>query len=292
MKTGFIGLGIMGSRMAKNLLQNGVDLAITNRTKEKGDELLAEGAAWFDTPAELAQNTTLVFTMLSTPEVVREVAFGENGFVDKMPENALWVDCSTVNPSFTREMAKKSEKAGIRFMDAPVSGSLIPAENGELVFLVGGEKKDFEQLEEMFLFMGKNAHYLGENANGTSAKMVVNAMLGQALVAFSECITLGKSLGLDRDKLFKILIGGPLTAPFVGLKKENFINNEYPTEFPLKWMHKDLFLASVSAFENNCALPSLNAGKELYGAAKASGLGDKDMSAVYQYIMEKLNYKI
>ncbi len=289
MKIGFIGLGIMGSRMAGNLLKHGVDLSIHNRTQEKAQELIDSGAQWYSEASDLARNSNVVFTMLSTPETVHEVAFGVQGFVNRMKDNSLWLDCSTVNPSFSRSIYLQCNEAGIRFMDAPVAGSLKPAENAELVFLVGGEQQDFKQVSHLLDFMGKKSYHVGLHGMGTAAKMVVNSILGQALIAFSEGITLGRKLGIERDKLFDILIDGPLTAPFIELKKDNFIRNDYPTEFPLKWMHKDLYLASMTAYENNCALPSLNAGKELYAAARAQKMGDMDMSAIYQFIMEKLN---
>jgi len=290
-KVGFIGTGIMGSRMAMNLLKNGVELSVHNRTKSKTDELLEQGAVWKESPAKLAKDCDIMFTMLSTPGAVGEVAFGRNGFVETMKEEALWVDCSTVNPSFTRMVAASLQNQNKRFVDAPVAGSLKPAEKGELVFLVGGEQKDFEEIESMLEYMGKAIHHMGPAGKGASAKMVVNSMLGQALVAFSEAIALGKSLDLDTEKLFEILIDGPLTAPFIGLKQYKLKNSEYSPEFPLKWMHKDLNLATWSAYENNCILPSLNASKELYGGAKANDMGDLDMSAVYDYIISKLNNK-
>ncbi|MCF8233868.1 MAG: NAD(P)-dependent oxidoreductase [Bacteroidales bacterium] len=291
MKIGFIGLGIMGSRMAMNLLKNVTELNVYNRTKSKADELLEQGAVWNESPAKLAKDCDVVFTMLSTPKAVGEVAFGEDGFVEQMKKGALWLDCSTVNPSFSRMVADSVLKQNKRFMDAPVAGSLKPAENGELVFLVGGEPTDFDEIRYLLEYMGKAIHHLGSVGKGSSAKMVVNSMLGQAMVAFSEAIALGKSLDLDNDKLFEILIGGPLTAPFIGLKEEKLKNSEYSPEFPLKWMHKDLNLAAWSAYENNCVLPALNAGKEIYSGAKANGMGDLDMSAVYDYMINKLNNK-
>jgi glyoxylate/succinic semialdehyde reductase len=288
MKIGFIGLGIMGSRMAKNLLKNKVDLAIGNRSKEKAEELINMGARWFDDPQELAANCDVLFSMLSTPEVVEELAFGKNGFVFSMNKNSIWVDCTTVNPSFSKRMDEKANELGIRFLDAPVAGSLVPAEKGELVFLVGGEKKDFDEVLFLLAHMGKTSKYMGGCGSGASTKMVVNSMLGQAMVAFSEGVSLGKSLGISQDKLFDLLVGGPIASPFISLKKNKIETGDYSPEFPLKWMHKDLFLATQSAYENDCVVPSLNAAKDLYGSAKANGMADQDMSAIFKYINEGL----
>lgn len=156
MKIGFIGTGIMGSRMAHNLLKNNFSLIIHNRTKEKADSLVKEGAQWKDSPLEVAKNADIIFTMLSEPETVKEVALGEKGFLSGMNKNSLWIDCSTVNPSFSKEMAKKSFEKGMRFMDAPVAGSKLPAEKGELIFFVGGTKKDFEEVKPLLEKMEKN----------------------------------------------------------------------------------------------------------------------------------------
>jgi 3-hydroxyisobutyrate dehydrogenase/glyoxylate/succinic semialdehyde reductase len=147
MKVGFNGLGIMGSRMAANLQRAGHELVVYNRTQSKADELVAEGAVRAESPEAVAKQCRLVITMLSTPEAVEEVAVGPDGFLRALTGNSLWVDCCTVNPSFTTKMALHAKKMGQRFLDAPVSGSLVPAEKGELIFLVGGDASDLEQVQ-------------------------------------------------------------------------------------------------------------------------------------------------
>lgn len=135
---GFIGLGIMGSRMANNLLKNGFNLIVHNRTKEKAEDLISNGAKWAESPREVAENADIIFTMLSNPQVVENTAMGEDGFLSYFAEGKLWADCSTVDPAFTKKMAKESLNRRVRFLEAPVTGSRIPAERAELVFLVGG----------------------------------------------------------------------------------------------------------------------------------------------------------
>ncbi|MBB3907818.1 NAD(P)-dependent oxidoreductase [Anoxybacteroides rupiense] len=144
---GFIGLGLMGSRMARNLLESGYELIVHNRTKEKAAPLLEAGAKWANSPKEAAEQADVLFTMLAHPKAVEAAAFGENGFLHHLSPEKLWVDCSTVDPSFTRQMAEEARKRGIHFLDAPVSGSVIPAEKGELVFFVGGDPKDLKKVE-------------------------------------------------------------------------------------------------------------------------------------------------
>ncbi len=284
MKIGFIGLGLMGLRMANNLLEKGNELIIFNRTKGKAETLLAKGALPAASPAEVGQASEVVITMLANPEAVAKVAFGENGFLYQMEQKTIWIDCSTVNPSSSITCAAKAKGMNIRFIDAPVAGSILPAEKGELTFFVGGNKKDVEEVKPVLEAMGKKIIYLGENGKGTSMKMVVNMMLGQAMVAFSEAMILGESLGISKDTLFEALIGGPVTAPFLAAKKDKILKNKFDTEFPLELMHKDFQLATQTAYENNIALPAANNTKEIFALAKKFGFGEKDFSAVYQFL--------
>ena len=142
MNVTFIGLGIMGSRMAANLQRAGYNLTVHNRTQSKADALVEAGATWADSPAEAVRDADIVITMLPTPEIVNEVATGQKGFLDAMKAGALWVDSSTLNPAISKKFAAQAKTRGVRFLDAPVSGSKGPAEAGQLVFLVGGDDKD------------------------------------------------------------------------------------------------------------------------------------------------------
>jgi len=284
MTIGFYGLGIMGSRMAANLLSTDADLMIYNRTIAKATPLAEQGATIADSPEALATDSDILFTMLSTPEVVQEAATGDEGFLPFMNAQSLWVDCSTVNPSFSREMAKKASKHNVRFMDAPVAGSKAPAESGDLLFLVGGSEKDLDQCQPYFDQMGRDVIHAGEVGKGTSLKMVFNLLLGEAMAAFAEGLNLGESLGLSREMLLDILVGSPVVAPFIVGKKENIANSDYEAEFPLKWMQKDLELASESGYESNAPLPAGNVIKELFAMAKQQGMGEEDFSAIYQLL--------
>ncbi|MGM0496308.1 MAG: NAD(P)-dependent oxidoreductase [Bacteroidota bacterium] len=290
MKVGFIGLGIMGSRMAENLAEAGYELLIYNRTKGKASNLLKrKNVSWKGSPAKVAEGADILFTMLSSPSVVEQVAIGEEGFLKYLNSGATWIDSSTVNPSFTKKMASSSEKAGIQFLDAPVAGSKEPAENGELIFLVGGDAELVSNCAHFFEIMGKKYIHVGENGKGTSLKMVFNLLLGQAMNAFSEGMALGESLGIDKDTLFNTLLGSPVVAPFITTKREKMDQKNYEAEFPLKWLQKDLQLASETAYEQGIALPAVNLIKEIYAQAKNSGYADKDFSAIYKYLGNENN---
>jgi len=274
----------MGSRMAANLQRAGHDLVVYNRTQSKADELVEQGAIRAESPEEVALQCRLVFTMLATPEAVEEVAVGADGFLRALPGNSLWVDCSTVNPSFSQRMAKQAKKTGQRFLDAPVAGTLMPAEKGELIFLVGGEASDLEQVRELLDVMGRNVVHVGENGQGASMKMVINMLLGQAMAAFTESVRLGTALGISEEVLCQTLVNTVAAAPFLKLKQQKLLDRNFSPEFPLEWLHKDLHLASVTAYEQNVALPSLQTTKELYAQAKQQGFGKEDISAVYKVL--------
>jgi 3-hydroxyisobutyrate dehydrogenase/glyoxylate/succinic semialdehyde reductase len=284
---GFIGLGIMGSRMASNLLDKGFDLIVYNRTKDKAKDLLEKGARWADSPRELAQKSDIIFTMLANPAIVEKVAAGEEGFLSSMREGALWVDSSTVNPSFSRKMAKEASIHGLRFLDAPVTGSLKPAELGELVFLVGGNEKDLDEIRPYLNAMGKSIQHLGENGKGSSMKIIINLMLAQNMAVFSEAVSLGEALGLDKEVVIETLLEGPTAAPSLKLKKDKILSNQFEPEFPLEHLQKDLQLVSISAFESNLAMPIANVTKEVYALAKQQGLSKKEFSAIYSFLSNK-----
>ena len=285
MKIGFIGLGIMGSRMAANLQRKGHELFVYNRTKEKARPLIARGAAWADTPADVARKSSIIFTMLARPDAVAETALlGKHGFLSNLPKNALWIDCSTVNPSFSKLMAQEAQERKVRFLDAPVAGSKDPAEHGQLVFFVGGDEADVYEAKPLLDAMGKAVIHIGKHGMGSSMKLVNNLILAQAMVAFSEAVLLGESLGVCRETLYHTLLNSPAAAPFLATKKSKLQNGNYEPDFPLQWMHKDLQLIAETAYENDIALPAGNMVKEIYALAKKSGLGEQDFSSVFRLL--------
>jgi glyoxylate/succinic semialdehyde reductase len=285
MKIGFIGLGIMGSRMAANLQKKGHALVVYNRSTAKTEPLIAQGALRAQTPADLAGQVKIVITMLSKPDAVAETALlDKNGFLGRLAPQSLWIDCSTVNPSFSKLMAMEAKQRKVRFIDAPVAGSKGPAEQGQLLFFVGGEKADVEEARPLLEAMGKAVFHMGGHGMGTSMKMVNNIILAQAMVAFSEAITLGESLGISKDQLFTTLLSSPVVAPFLAFKRSIIEAGKFDPEFPLQWMHKDLQLAAETAYETGVPLPLANATKELYALAVKNGLGELDFSAIYKFL--------
>jgi 3-hydroxyisobutyrate dehydrogenase/glyoxylate/succinic semialdehyde reductase len=226
--------------------------------------------------------------MLSEPHAVSKTALGEDGFLQHLEPNSLWVDCSTVNPSFSKQMAEKAWEKQVRFVDAPVAGTKQPAEKGELLFLVGGEEADVEVCRPLFEIMGRGVMHVGGPGMGTSMKMVLNLMLAEAMLAFAEAMALGQSLGISREVLLNTIPGSAIAAPFLSGKKLKVEQDDYEADFPLQWMHKDLQMAATSAYEQSVPLPLGNVTKEIYALAKRSGLGDKDFSAIYRFLNDEV----
>src|SRR6266568_3011432 len=246
MKIGFIGLGIMGSRMAANLQKHGYPLVVFNRTRSKAESLSANGAEWAASPAAVAGQVEVLFTMLAHPEAVREAALGKEGFLAHLAPDALWVDCSTVNPSFSKQMAAEADTRGVHFLGAPVSGSKTQAADGTLIFWVGGAALDLVTCWELLNFMGTRIIHAGGPGMGAALKLVINQLLGT-----------------------------PAAAPFLTAKREKIEKGNYAADFPLRWLQKDLHLAAVSAYETGVAMPLTNVAKEIYRFAIREGDGDK-----------------
>jgi 3-hydroxyisobutyrate dehydrogenase/glyoxylate/succinic semialdehyde reductase len=283
MKIGFIGLGIMGSRMAANLQKHGYSLVVFNRTRAKAEPVLGPCGTFSDSPAKLAEQVDMLFTMLAHPDAVEQAALGRNGFLDHLKANALWVDCSSVNPSFSQKMAAEAARREVHFVDAPVTGSAPAAAEAKLIFWVGADMADLERIRPLLLCVGNKIVHTGGHGTGTSMKMVINLLLGTGMAAFAEAMALGEGLGLSSKMLFDSLLGTPAVAPFLASKREKIESGNYDAEFPLRWMQKDMHLATVSAYETGVALPLSNVTKEIYRLAMRDGHASEDFSAICEF---------
>lgn len=284
MKVAFIGLGIMGSRMAANLLNNGLDLTVYNRSSQASTALQAEGAKVADTANAAVAEADIVFSMLSTPAVVRQLFFGEGAALAHMKTGAIWVDCTTVNPSFSQDALAAAQKYNIRFADAPVAGTKPHAENAELVFFVGADESLLSTISPYLDLMGKKTIRIGQTGQGASFKMLVNIMLAQSMIIFSEAVILGERMGINKDFLLEMIPNLVVAAPFTKFKAEMVRQDAYEVQFPLEWMQKDLHLAAVTAYEHQQPLYLANVAKELFAAASKQGLGRLDFAAIHRYL--------
>lgn len=289
MKVSFVGLGIMGKRMAANLLKQGIDLTVWNRSKEAEKELEAKGAKTASSLDKVVFESDVVFSMLSTPEVVKKIFFSKSGCLVSMKKNAIWVDCSTVNPSFSLQSAKEAKQYEIRFLDAPVAGTKPQAENAELIFFIGGDKNILSEIEYLLKYMGSKIMHSGDTGKGASYKMLVNMLLAQSMVIFSEAVLLGQKMGFSRDFLLDTLPHLAVSAPFTKAKAEMIRKQNYDVQFPLELMHKDLRLVSQTASELHQPLHMAALAREIYAQAEKEGLNRLDFSAIYKYLNEQDN---
>ncbi len=289
MRIGFIGTGIMGTGMVANLLNDGHEVVLYNRTPEKAAALVTQGAAAVDSPAALGgQKLDLLITMVAHPAAVEAVALGADGFLDALPAGTLWIDSTTVHPAFARRMAGEATSRGIRFLDAPVTGTKPQAADGVLTFIIGGDAADIEFSRSVLESMGSRIVHVGGHGMGTSLKVVLNHMLAISMEALAEGMVLGQALGIDEETLFNVLLAAPVTAPALGRKREMMTSGDYSdTEFPLALMQKDLHMATTAAYDVGVAMPLANAAKETYQLAARNGWGDADLSAIYQYLKDE-----
>ena len=284
MKVTFIGLGLMGSRMARHLLDAGVDLTVYNRTASALDALVQHGAKAADSAAAAVQQADVVLTMLATPEVVDTVSAD---FLPAMQPGSRWVDMSTINPSFAQQMQARAEAAGVRYLDAPVGGSLPQAEAAELIIFVGADPADFAAVEPLLQPMGKAVRHVGEVGKGSAFKILVNSLLAQAMVSFSETVVLGMKMGFDKTFLLDTLSQGAVAAPFLQYKSGRIKEDEYGAQFPLELMRKDLHLLLTTAYEQDVPQYMAANARELYTAALNKGMAREDFSAIFRYLEQR-----
>ncbi|WP_262492925.1 NAD(P)-dependent oxidoreductase [Microscilla marina] len=287
MKIAFIGLGIMGSRMASNLLKHKVDLTVYNRSLAATTPLVALGAKVAHTTTEAVKEADIVFSMLASPQVVKAVAYGQTGFLSKMKSKALWIDCSTISPAFALASAQEASKHEVVFVEAPVAGTKSHAENAELVFLVGGGTTAIAQATPYMEMMGKKVVHIGAISKASALKILINYLLAQGMLAFAEALVVGEKQGLDRRFLLEFLPNLPVAAPFLKSKANKLMQHDAEVQFPLELMYKDITLFADTAEANNITNLSTDVSKNLYQTAIKQGLGREDFSAVYNSLLQR-----
>lgn len=275
-----LGLGLMGSGMAHNLLRAGFPVTVYNRTPEKAQPLVASGARQAATAREAAQAAEVLIAMVADDHGSRAIWLGDDGALAGMPPGATLIESSTLTPSWVRELAALAQARGGAFLDAPVRGSKPQAESGELNFLVGGDAATLEQVRPVLEAMGRRIDHLGAVGSGATMKLINNLMSGVQIAALAEGLVLAEQAGLDMQQVVPLLINGAPGSPIVKGKAARIVARDYTTEFALRWMHKDLSYALDEAADHAVALPTVAAARELYQLALAHGHGDEDFPAV------------
>ncbi|MDP3183466.1 MAG: NAD(P)-dependent oxidoreductase [Desulfobaccales bacterium] len=283
-KVGFMGLGIMGSAMAANIFKAGYPLMVYNRTPEKAEKFALMGAGVASSPRALAHAAQVLIAMVTGPEALNELLWGKNGAGPELGPGKIFINMSSVSPKFTRELAEKLAPNGVAFVDAPVSGTKKPAEEGTLVILAGGAEAKVKELEPLFLTMGKKVIYCGEAGQGSMMKMTINLLLGLMMEGFAEALNFGRLGGLDFEAMLDVVFSGPLNCGLFQMKAQMLKEKDFPPNFPLKHMTKDCKFIVDTAYETGAPAPLGHLLLHLYRLGVSQNLGDQDFAAIAQVL--------
>lgn len=284
---GVVGLGIMGSSFASNLMSRGYNVHIYNRTKEKAKPLIEKGATFRSTPKELASEADIIMTSLTDQNAVDSVAFGEDGFLNGAKKGSLWIDLSTIDPSASIRQAEAAKKAGLERLDTPVVGSKDLASKGELIILVGGDQEVFQKYEKFLSDLGKTVIYFGADGNGHKMKLVINLFLGLTGETFSEVLTFSQKLGFDAKTFVETINKTPYRNYISESKGQNIVKGNYEPAFSLNNLFKDLRLINEQITKTEAILPVSKVAIEEYSEAVKHGEGQKDFSIIALEIQRK-----
>jgi 2-hydroxy-3-oxopropionate reductase len=285
-KVGFVGLGIMGSAMAGNLLGAGHELVVYNRTRAKAEELAGRGAVVVESPREVAERSDVVVTMLPGPPEVGEVVAGEGGLLEGAEAGSLVIDMSTSSPSLARELHRVAKDRGVGMLDAPVSGGDVGAIDGTLSIMVGGDEADFERARPLFGAMGETVVHVGGAGAGQTVKACNQIVVALVIEAVSEALVLGSRAGVEAEKVIEVLSGGLAASKVLEVKGEKFLSRDFSPGGKVEYHRKDLGIALEAGREHGAALPVTAVVDQMFGALVARGRGGRDHSALITLIEE------
>jgi 3-hydroxyisobutyrate dehydrogenase-like beta-hydroxyacid dehydrogenase len=283
MRVGFIGLGAMGSRMAGRLLSAQHDIVVYNRTRARAEPFARQGATIAQSPRELAAQSDVIFSSLANDAALEGVMLGADGVLSVAKPGTTVVEMSTVNPETSRRLHESAARTGVFVLDAPVSGSTVQAEQGQLVIFVGGEEDVFERCRPLLALLGAKIFYLGASGSGATMKLCVNTMLGLGVQALAESIALGEKAGLQRERFLQVLSETAVVSPSQKAKIENARKKEYPAAFALSLMFKDFGLILDTAKALSVPMPATAAAVQVAAAENArqtAAHSDEDFSVV------------
>lgn len=308
---GWIGTGIMGTSMARNLMNRGYELCIYSRTRDKARSLLDAGAHWADSPAEVAQKSALVFSMVGYPADVEEVALGARGVLagfaqaeaqaqaqatanrtsrDHLPgdQPRIYVDMTTSEPTLATRIAAVAAKQGVATLDAPVSGGDIGAREGTLAIMVGGEEQTYATVLPYFEILGKTIQLMGGAGAGQHTKMVNQILVASGMVATVEALLYAVSAGLDMDATIDVVGSGAAASWAVNNLGRRIAKGDMEPGFMIRHFMKDMGIALGEAERMRLSLPGLALARQFYTAAMAEGLADRGTQALYA-VYQRLN---
>src|ERR687893_919882 len=290
---GFIGLGIMGRPMAKNLMEAGYELVLQNRSPEKAEGLAEEGnATAARSPREVAEACDIVITMLPDSPDVEAVVAGEDGVLEGIRDGALLVDMSTISPVVTEELSEKVRERGASMLDAPVSGGDVGAIEGTLSIMVGGSEEDFERAKPLFDVMGATVNHVGPTGAGQVTKAANQVVVALTIEAVSEALVLGSKGGVAPEKILDVLSGGLAGNKVMEVKREKFLSHKFDPGFRSELHHKDLGIALAAGREYGVVLPVTAIVDQMLLSMSRKGWGGEDHSALLRVIADLSQHEI
>ncbi|MTD39242.1 NAD-binding protein [Erwinia sp. CPCC 100877] len=279
-KIGFIGTGVMGAAIVRNMLKNKLKVNVYNRTKSKTDDLVASGAVWQDTPAMIAETSEIIFTMVGFPQDVEEIYFGESGIFSVNVDKKIVVDLTTSTPTLAEKIAVKAKELGAAALDAPVSGGDLGAKNGTLTIMVGGEESIYNQVVPIFETFGKTLTYHGTAGKGQHTKMANQIMIAGTMTGMTEMLVYANQAGLNVSKVIDTLSGGSAANWSLSNYSPRILKEDYSPGFFVKHFIKDLKIALDEEEKMNLTLPATKLATELYEKLAAKGFENDGTQAL------------
>lgn len=282
-KIGFIGIGIMGQSMVRNLMKAGYEVAVYNRTKSKAAAVVAEGALWCDSAAQCAAGRDAVITIVGYPKDVEEVYFGEGGVIAHADPGTCLIDMTTTSPKLAVRIYENGKKKGLPVLDAPVTGGDAGAKAGTLTILVGGDQETFEKCRSLFEAMGKNIYYEGKAGNGQHTKMCNQIAIAGALSGACEALAYAKAVGMDPAHMLESISTGAAGSAQLSNVAARILKDDYAPGFFIKHFIKDMKLADEEAVNAGAHLGVLEYVLNMYQELEAEGCGDLGTQALIKY---------
>ena len=279
---GFVGLGVMGSRMVKRLLEAGHTVTGYNRTKAKALWLIDAGMKWAETPRAVAATAETTLSMVTNTQALQAVTGGPDGIMAGLSAGKTYVDMSTVSPAASRELAKQVEAKGAQMLDAPVSGSVSTLEEGKLSIMVGGKREAFERARPILEAIGPKVTHVGDNGLAVSMKIATNLSLAVQMLAFSEGVLLAQKSGIPRETAVEVLLNSVIASPMVKYRGPFVLKMPDEAWFDVNMMQKDLLLALEMGRQLDVPLPTTAITNEMLTAARGMGLAEKDFAALFE----------
>ena len=285
---GFVGLGVMGGRMAKRLLDSGYAVTGYNRTKSKAEWLLETGMGWEESPRAVAEKADIIFTMVTNTEALQAVTSGPEGILAGLGPGKIYIDMSTVSPAASQGLANQVSEKGAQMLDAPVSGSVSTLEEGKLSIMVGGDRQAFEQVRPVLEMIGPKVTHVGGNGLAVAMKIATNLSLAVQMLAFSEGVLLAEKSGIKRRTAVEVLLNSVIASPMVKYRGPFVLEMPEEAWFNVNMMQKDMDLALELGRQLDVPLPTTAITNELLTAARGMGIAEQDFAVLFN-VLAKLS---